>query len=189
MALEGWAEYQADLQQLKKFLSLLDKSTSMVGHFQGSRGGTKISEIVIHDTGSTHEFSRTAQYLAHPKDGRMVSIHYLIGRGQGQFIKMVPESRRANHAIGHNRKSIGIELWRHKTFKGDFTWWQYQVLSQLVYDIMRRHSISLDGIVGHGEIYGPKRGEPHGFNWPCFYHLIFEISEKAKRINREFDVL
>jgi N-acetyl-anhydromuramyl-L-alanine amidase AmpD len=188
--LEGWAEFQADLEELnRKLLPLLDKSTHMSAHYQGSRGTTKISEIVIHDTGSTHPFNRTAKYLAHPKDGRKVSIHYLIGREVGQFVDMAPEDRRANHAIGHNRKSIGIELWRHKTYKGDFTWWQYNVLSQLVYDIMRRRSITLSGIVGHGDIYRAKRGEPHGFDWDRFYFLILVINEKARAINSEFNVL
>lgn len=190
MALEGLAEYESDVMWMRlRVLPLLASATEREARFQKSRRGRKIDEVVIHDTGSSNPFKRTSAYLAHPKDGRKVSIHYLIGRDVGQFVKMVPEDRRANHAINHNARSIGIELWRHKNFRGDFTSWQYQVVSQLVYDIMRRHGIKLDNVVGHGEIYRNKRGEPHGFSWSRFYHALVVINEKAKAYRAEFNVL
>src|SRR5688572_25775434 len=67
-------------------------------HFQGPRkAGTVIDEIVIHDTRSVQpKFEKGVKYLAHPLDGREVSIHYMIGRDHGEIVAMVPEKRRAN---------------------------------------------------------------------------------------------
>ena len=190
MAVEGAAEYDSDVRHLRRtVIPLVATATAMEGRYQSSRRGTKISEIVIHDTGSTHPFERTAKYLSNPKDGRKVSIHYLIGRKAGQFVKMVPEDRRANHASSHNRRSIGIELWRHKSHFGGFTAWQYSVLSQLVYDIMRRRRIKSTSILGHGDFHHGKRGEPHGFDWGHFFYRVLVISEQAKAIRREFAVI
>ena len=54
----------------------------------------KIDEVVIHDTDSKPNttFAFMADYLSKPQaDGRHVSIHYLIGRDNGELVAIVPE--------------------------------------------------------------------------------------------------
>ena len=100
--------------------------------------GTVIDEIVIHDTDSkTSNNENTLNNLQNPRDGRKVSIDYLIGREHGQIVAMVPEEQRANDAPDHNARSIGIELWRREGDTGEFTDWQDKALAELVYDLMR----------------------------------------------------
>jgi N-acetyl-anhydromuramyl-L-alanine amidase AmpD len=155
--------------------------------YQSNRpAGTSISEIVIHDTDSTTtRFQDTVNYLANPGDGRMVSIHYIIGREAGQIIAMVPEENVANHAETRNNSSIGIELWRNTHQKG-YTVWQYSALSQLVYDIMRRYGIPYMSVTGHGFSKASKRGEPHGFDWSRLDDELHRLNERVKEFDPRF---
>jgi|SRR5438067_10392800 len=150
--------------------------------------GTRIKEIVIHDTGSGPRatFEKTTEYLADPQDGRKVSIHYLIGREEGEIVAMVPEDQIANQAVGHNTRSIGIELHRKTNETRDYTDWQYEAVAELVYDLLRRHSLARNAIIGHGEIEPKKRGEPHGFDWPRFYDLLEEINAHVTMFDSKF---
>lgn len=153
--------------------------------FQSSRPAkTVISEIVIHDTDSdTTHYEDTVRYLAHPGDGRMVSIHYIIGRDYGQILMMVPEKNVANHATTHNNYSIGIEMWRN-TRQSGYTPWQYMVLGQLVYDIMRRYNIPRKKIVGHGYFDSTRDGEPKGFEWAELDDQLDTVNEAVKKFDR-----
>jgi N-acetyl-anhydromuramyl-L-alanine amidase AmpD len=149
--------------------------------------GTVIDEIVIHDTDSkTTKFENTLRYLENPGDGRMVSIHFLIGREHGKIVAMVPEEERANHAPNHNARSIGIELWRRKGDTGDFTDWQYKVLAQLVYDLIRRHRIRRTRIIGHGFFQRNRKGEPHGFDWARLDDLLDDINRRVKDFDPQY---
>ncbi len=169
-----------EVQMMNRCLPNLAHTRFVNAHFQGRRS-VSIDEIVLHDTGSGQpRFENTVRYLAHPRDGRDVSIHYLIGRGEGQIVAMVPEDRRANHAVGHNDRSIGIELWRVRNETRNYTQWQYETVAQLVYDILRRRRISRDQIVGHGEIEPRKPGEPHDFDWARFDDLLDAVNERVK---------
>jgi hypothetical protein len=70
-----------------------------------SRNGIRIDKIVLHCTeaslpGTLAEFKKSG--------GRQVSAHYVIDRN-GDIYQMVKDSDRANHCIGANESSIGIE--------------------------------------------------------------------------------
>jgi hypothetical protein len=70
-----------------------------------SRNGATIDKIVLHCTegslaSTLAEFQRS--------DGRQVSAHYVIDRN-GDIYQMVSDSDRANHCMGANENSIGIE--------------------------------------------------------------------------------
>ena len=114
-----------------------------------------------------------------------MSLHYIIGRETGQIFMMVPEEKRANHGESHNTKSVGIELWRHAKQK-DYTDWQYSVLGQLVYDIVRRHRVPRTKIIGHGFFKANRRGEPKGFDWARLDDELDRLNEQVKSYDRRF---
>jgi N-acetyl-anhydromuramyl-L-alanine amidase AmpD len=69
------------------------------------RNGARIDKIVLHCTeaslaGTIEEFQKSG--------GRQVSAHYVIDRN-GDIYQTVSDSDRANHCIGANESSIGIE--------------------------------------------------------------------------------
>ena len=71
----------------------------------GRKDGTKIDKIVLHCTegslaGALAEFQKT--------DSRKVSAHYVIDRN-GDIYQMVNDTDCANHCMGANAGSIGIE--------------------------------------------------------------------------------
>jgi hypothetical protein len=70
-----------------------------------SRNGARIDKIVLHCTESS--LAGTVQEFQKP-DGRQVSAHYVIDRN-GDIYQMVSDSDRANHCMGANESSIGIE--------------------------------------------------------------------------------
>ena len=72
---------------------------------RSSRNGARIDKVVLHCTeaslaGTIQEFQKS--------DGRQVSAHYVIDR-TGDIYQMVSDSDRANHCMGANESSIGIE--------------------------------------------------------------------------------
>ncbi|MBK7060402.1 MAG: N-acetylmuramoyl-L-alanine amidase [Rubrivivax sp.] len=149
--------------------------------------GGKITEIVLHDTDSgTTKYANTVNYLANPGDGRSVSIHYIIGRDAGEILAMVPEEMVANQARSHNDYSIGIELWRnHKQY--GYTAWQYDAVSQLVFDIRRRHGIPRDNVVGHGSFEKSRPPqEPEGFEWSRLDDDLDRLQARVKAFDPRF---
>ncbi|RYD32498.1 MAG: hypothetical protein EOP86_15570 [Verrucomicrobiaceae bacterium] len=73
--------------------------------YYSSRNNGDINAIVLHyTTGSTTE-STLSWFESNP---RSVSAHYVIGR-DGSIYQMVDDSHRANHCMGANRNTIGIE--------------------------------------------------------------------------------
>jgi N-acetylmuramoyl-L-alanine amidase len=70
-----------------------------------SRNGARIDKIVLHCTESS--LAGTVAEFQKP-DGRQVSAHYVIDRN-GDIYQMVSDSDRANHCMGANESSIGIE--------------------------------------------------------------------------------
>jgi N-acetyl-anhydromuramyl-L-alanine amidase AmpD len=95
------------------------------------------------------------------------SIHYLIGRDTGQIVAMVPEHRQAYHVVGHNDRSIGIELYKKSNDHGDYTEWQYSAVSQLVCDIRLRWGLPQSSVTSHDVLSVPKK-DPRNFNWASF---------------------
>jgi len=69
------------------------------------RNGARIDKIVVHCTEGSLA-STLAEFQK--SDGRQVSAHYVIDRN-GDIYQMVSDSDRANHCMGANESSIGIE--------------------------------------------------------------------------------
>jgi len=113
---------------------------------------------------------------------RDVSAHYLLSdETPPRIFRLVDESRRAWHSgasawKGHrmlNASSIGIEI-VHPGFKlgpdkerlyQPFPEAQMQVLIPLIQDIVKRHGIRSDRILGHGEV-APSYKEDPGPTFP-----------------------
>ena len=71
----------------------------------------QIELIVIHCT-ELPNLSMAKEYgqrIIYEQSGTGVSGHYYIDR-TGEIYRFVPEDRIANHVVGHNERSIGIEL-------------------------------------------------------------------------------
>jgi N-acetylmuramoyl-L-alanine amidase len=72
---------------------------------RSSRNGVRIDKIVLHCT----EASLASTLAEFQKaGGRQVSVHYVIDRN-GDIYQMVSDNERANHCMGTNESSIGIE--------------------------------------------------------------------------------
>jgi N-acetylmuramoyl-L-alanine amidase len=118
-----------------------------------------------------------------------VSAHYLISdEAQPRIFRLVDESQRAWHSgpsawKGHrmlNANSIGIEI-VHPGFKPGpnkervyqpFPQAQVDVLVPLIKDIVKRHAIRPDRILGHGEVTPPYKEDPGPtFPWPLLAQL------------------
>jgi N-acetyl-anhydromuramyl-L-alanine amidase AmpD len=140
--------------------------------------GTVIDEIVLHDTasGRTRKWKDAVAYMASPGDGRSVSIHYMVGKEDGQLASFVDESRQAFHvkAGNHNTHSIGIEMFRRQGEDPFYNDWQYEAISQLVYDIMLRNSIPYSQVVAHGSLQG-NRFDPEEFDWTRLEDRLYEL--------------
>ena len=154
------------------------------------RPGATIDEIVLHGTESNVSQVNSLDYLA-SKNGDMHSCHDWIGRDVGLLYALASEDMMTAHAGNpdktpgaqdHNPRSIGIEMhqWdpavlRAKKLLVDFTDWQYDTVSQLVYDICHRRNIKRAKVVAHGAIH-LQRGDPQGFDWKRFNGLLDQIS-------------
>ena len=80
-----------------------------------------------------------------------LSIHYVIDR-QGVTVASVPEDEIANHALGHNERSIGIELVHNGNGHEEFGQVQVDALVVLLKEIRRRRPIPVSNVVGHADI-------------------------------------
>ncbi|HEV2098891.1 MAG TPA: N-acetylmuramoyl-L-alanine amidase [Stellaceae bacterium] len=105
-----------------------------------------------------------------------VSAHYVVEES-GLIWRLVPEGRRAFHAgiscwqgqSDLNRVSIGIEIvnpgheWGYRSFPDA----QMAAVEHLCRDILSRHPIPLDRIVGHSDIAPERKTDPGElFDWP-----------------------
>ena len=105
--------------------------------------GTKIDKIVLHCTegslaSALAEFQKT--------DSRKVSAHYLIDRN-GDIYQMVNDADCANHCMGSNAGSIGIE---HVGSETDaLTAPQAAASAALIRWLLQEHQISRTNIFGH----------------------------------------
>ncbi|MCW5633982.1 MAG: N-acetylmuramoyl-L-alanine amidase [Rubrivivax sp.] len=120
---------------------------------------------------------------------REVSAHYLLSdEAPPRIYRLVPEERRAWHSglsawKGHrllNASSIGIEI-VHPGFRLDadgerihlpFPQAQIEALVPLVRDIVARHGIRPERILGHGEVSPQHKQDPGPtFPWRLFSEL------------------
>jgi N-acetylmuramoyl-L-alanine amidase len=127
--------------------------------------GSRVQFLVLHFTEG--DFDNAMQILTEGP----VSAHYLVRDDPPTVYQLVDESRRAYHAgesswQGYtqlNAASIGIEIVNRGDSLGEwqeFPKAQMDVVLALVKDIVRRHHIRPDRIVGHSDIAPQRKFDP-----------------------------
>jgi N-acetyl-anhydromuramyl-L-alanine amidase AmpD len=119
---------------------------------------SKIDKIVLHCTegslaSALAEFQRT--------DSRKVSAHYVIDRN-GDIYQMVNDTDCANHCMGANDGSIGIEHVGSET--DSLTAPQAAASAALIQWLLREHQIPRANIFGHD--FTPGYSRPGGTSCP-----------------------
>lgn len=136
------------------------------------RGGVKPSLIILHYTGMPSA-AKAIDWLSRAESG--VSCHYVVDE-EGRVTQLVPESLRAWHAGASywrgetdlNSHSVGIEIQNpgHQHGYPDFPEAQMRGVIALAKDIMRRHPISVDGVLAHSDVAPGRKIDPgEKFNW------------------------
>ncbi len=134
--------------------------------------GCEIDMLIIHYTG----MKTTALSLERMCDPLSeVSAHYLIDEN-GSIYQLVAEKERAWHAgesywkgrSDTNSSSIGIELqnpgheWGYRPFPSE----QMEALRELALEIVGRHKIPADMVLGHSDVAPARKQDPgHLFDW------------------------
>ena len=126
---------------------------------------SRVQYLVLHFTSS--DFPNALKTLTEGS----VSSHYLVRDDPPTVYRLVDEGRRAYHAgvsswqgqTQLNAASIGIEIVNRGMELGD--WQEYpkaqmDVVLELVKDIVRRHEIRPDRIVGHSDIAPQRKVDP-----------------------------
>ncbi|CAB3676103.1 N-acetylmuramoyl-L-alanine amidase [Achromobacter pestifer] len=143
----------------------LDLDTSITAVSQSSR----VRTVVLHYT--SVDDATSMKILAHGK----VSAHYLVNE-TGRTYRLVDENRAAWHAgasswygnIAMNSTSIGIEVvnagWTDGP-DGKPLWHAYddrqvRALTILLRDIIQRHGIAPENVVGHSDIAPQRKVDP-----------------------------
>lgn len=143
----------------------LDLDTSITAASQSSR----VRSVVVHYT--TVDDAESLRLLSKGK----VSAHYLIDL-DGRAYRLVDENRAAWHAgasswygnIAMNSTSIGIEIvnpgWT-EGINGERVWHPYdsrqvRALTILLRDIVQRHNIAPENVVGHSDIAPQRKVDP-----------------------------
>ena len=133
----------------------------------------EIDMLVLHYTGM-QDFQSALTRLTDPK--ARVSTHYLVDE-QGEAYRLVPESMRAWHAgvaswggeSDINGCSIGIELVNpgHEFGYRSFPEPQMVGLEMLAIEILARHRIPPQRVLGHADVAPARRRDPGElFDWP-----------------------
>lgn len=137
-------------------------------NFGERRGGQRVQLVVLHYTAMATCAEAQAR-LCDP--ATEVSAHYLID-ADGTQLSLVAEPARAWHAgegswggAGDvNSRSIGIEL----ANPGDrpFPAPQMAALARLLADILRRHDLPPQAVIGHSDMAPGRKGDPGArFDW------------------------
>jgi len=141
-------------------------------NFSDRPTGTVIDLVVLHYTGMV---SGTAALDRLCDAAAKVSAHYLIEE-DGRAYRLVAENRRAWHAgFSHwagandiNDRSIGIEIVNpgHEFGYLPFPEVQMVTVETLLAEIMIRHGISADRVVGHSDTAPSRKQDPGElFDW------------------------
>jgi N-acetylmuramoyl-L-alanine amidase len=128
---------------------------------------SRVQFLVIHFT--SEGFAPSLKVLTEGP----VSSHYLVNDAPPTIYRLVEEDRRAWHAgvsswqgnTNLNSSSIGIEIVNTGLNKATGTWAEYpepqlRAVIELVQDIVRRHKIRPDRIVGHSDIAPQRKVDP-----------------------------
>lgn len=130
---------------------------------------SRVQYIVLHYTST--DLARSLALLTRGE----VSAHYLIGDGSAKVYRLVDEDRRAWHAgvsewqgrTWLNASSIGIELVNQGYYDGPTgRYWQpygeaqIQTLIALLKDLVERHDLPIDSIIGHSDVAPQRKVDP-----------------------------
>jgi N-acetylmuramoyl-L-alanine amidase len=132
----------------------------------------RIDMLVLHYTGM-RSAAAALDRLCDPK--ARVSAHYLVGE-DGAVWRLVPETRRAFHAglswwrgeRDLNFVSIGVEIANpgHEWGYRPFPELQMAAVEQLCLDVLSRHPIPPQRVVGHSDIAPTRKTDPGElFDW------------------------
>jgi len=131
--------------------------------------GARIALVVVHYTGMASARAAIAR-LCDPKSG--VSAHYVIGE-DGEMLRLVSEERRAWHAgrgafaafRDVNDVSIGIELVHpgHDFGYRPFAHAQIRALARLLEDLLARHGLPPQAVIGHSDLAPHRKRDPGEF--------------------------
>ena len=120
-----------------------------------------------------HSFALTPQEMLDTLHQYKLSVHYMID-SNGKIYSLVPENDVTWHAgpsfwagdTGLNWTSVGIELEHHGFGQTDYPEVQIKSLKQLAEEIIERHKIHPENIVGHSDIAPVAKMDPgRGFSW------------------------
>ena len=141
-------------------------------NFGPRKGGAKPDLIVLHYTGMDSAEAALAR-LCDPV--AEVSAHYLIA-SDGTVFQLVDEKMRAWHAGAGswgaardvNSRSIGVELCNAGALIGlpPFAHSQMRSLEALLDELMQRHTIPPERIIGHSDMAPGRKADPGpAFDW------------------------
>ncbi|PTQ07370.1 N-acetylmuramoyl-L-alanine amidase [Sphingomonas oleivorans] len=148
-----------------------------------------VSMLVLHYTGMEDAPSAITRLCdAEAK----VSCHYLVAE-DGQVLRMVGEEKRAWHAgRSHwrgisdvNSASIGIEIVNpgHDHGYRPFPEAQMSSVIPLVADIVRRHGIAPDNVVGHSDVAPARKVDPGElFEWERLARLRLALARPRRNL-------
>lgn len=137
-------------------------------NFGERRDAAKVDLVVLHYTAMA-TCAAALERLCDPQ--AEVSAHYLID-GNGAVLSLVDEAARAWHAGAGswggrgdvNSRSIGIEL--VNTGAEPFPEPQMVALERLLIDIVHRHALPPQAVIGHSDMAPARKGDPGGrFDW------------------------
>ncbi|MDD0844949.1 N-acetylmuramoyl-L-alanine amidase [Pseudomonas sp. Gutcm_11s] len=130
---------------------------------------SRVQYIVLHYTST--DLARSLALLTRGE----VSAHYLIDDGSAKVYRLVDEDRRAWHAGDSqwqgrtwlNASTIGIELVNQGYFQGPAgRYWQpyseaqIDTLIVLLKDLVKRHDLPIDSIIGHSDVAPQRKVDP-----------------------------
>ena len=139
----------------------------MKKEFDSAERTKPIKHLVI------HSFALTPAKMLDTLHQYGLSVHYMID-SKGKVYRLVPEERVTWHAgasfwageAGLNQTSIGIELEHLDYGQTDYPAIQVQALIKLAKEIIARHKIRSENIVGHSDIAPIAKMDPgQGFPW------------------------
>jgi N-acetylmuramoyl-L-alanine amidase len=144
----------------------IDKASPNSGPRQAVAGEVGVRHVVLHYTGM-HSCAAALERLCDP--AAQVSSHYLIDE-DGTVYRLVDENQRAWHAGKSfwrgvrdlNSTSVGIEIANpgHDHGYRAFPDAQIGALIGLVGEIIERHGVTADNIVGHSDIAPGRKADP-----------------------------
>jgi N-acetylmuramoyl-L-alanine amidase len=151
---------------------ILERDTSLVATLNASpnvgprQGYERPDILLLHYTGM-ESMAKAVDWLTHAGSG--VSCHYAVDEA-GSIVQMVPEALRAWHAgeafwageTDINSASVGIEIHNpgHELGYPEFPEAQLKAVEALCLDIVARHGIRPERVLGHSDVAPMRKKDP-----------------------------